>query len=71
VLKGKVKWFGEKKAYGFITLEDGRDAFVYYDAIEGEGFRTLIEGEDVEVEVEESEKGLKATKVVRLGTGKV
>ncbi len=64
--KGRVKWFNENRGYGFITQEDGRDVFVHFSAIEGEGFKTLSEGEEVQFEVIESEKGLQAAKVVKL-----
>ena len=60
---GKVKWFNNSKGYGFITTEDGRDAFVHYSDIAGEGFRTLEEGDDVEFELAEGPKGSKALNV--------
>lgn len=63
--KGKVKWFNENKGYGFITREDGPDVFVHFTAIQGEGFRTLAEGEEVEFEVTEGEKGPQANNVMR------
>ena len=63
---GKVKWFNDAKGYGFITHEDGRDVFVHYSAIEGEGFRTLIQGQDVEYEAEDGPKGLHASMVRKL-----
>lgn len=62
-LKGKVKWFNESKGFGFIEQDDGKDVFVHYSAIEGAGFRTLAEGDEVEFEVVESPKGLQASKV--------
>jgi CspA family cold shock protein len=62
-LKGKVKWFNESKGFGFIEQDDGKDVFVHYSAIEGAGFRTLTEGEEVEFEVVEGPKGLQASKV--------
>ncbi len=64
--KGKVKWFNEKKGYGFIEQENGDDVFVHFSAIEGEGFKTLREGQEVEFEVTNGPKGLQATKVVRV-----
>ena len=64
--KGKVKWFNENKGYGFITREDGPDVFVHFTAIQGEGFRTLAEGEVVEFEVTEGEKGPQAANVMKL-----
>ena len=60
---GKVKWFNNSKGYGFITCEEGGDAFVHYGDIAGEGFRTLKEGESVEFDVQNSEKGMKAVNV--------
>jgi len=62
-LKGKVKWFNESKGFGFIEQDNGKDVFVHYSAIEGAGFRTLVEGDEVEFEVVESPKGLQASKV--------
>ena len=65
--KGQVKWFDQKKGYGFITREDGDDLFVHYSAIEAQGFKTLNEGDEVEFEITQGKKGLQATnvKVVR------
>ena len=61
---GKVKWFNDQKGYGFITPEDGgKDLFVHHTDIQAEGFRTLSEGQAVEFEIAESEKGPKATQV--------
>lgn len=65
-LTGTVKWFSDAKGFGFIQREDGGDLFVHHSAIEGAGFRTLMEGEKVEFEVLDEPKGLKALKVVRL-----
>jgi CspA family cold shock protein len=66
-IKGKVKWFNENKGYGFIQQEsDGRDVFVHYSDIEGEGFRTLSEGELVEYEAAEGPKGLHARQVRKI-----
>jgi len=62
-LKGKVKWFNESKGFGFIEQEGGNDVFVHYSAIEGDGFKTLVEGDEVEFEVVDSPKGLQASKV--------
>jgi CspA family cold shock protein len=60
---GKVKWFNETKGFGFVTMDDGTDAFVHYSDIQGEGFKTLVEGEEVEFEVTEGPKGPKAVNV--------
>jgi CspA family cold shock protein len=61
--KGNVKWFNDQKGYGFITQENGTDVFVHFSAIEGEGFRTLYEGQVVEFEVTEGPKGPQASNV--------
>jgi len=61
--KGKVKWFNEKKGYGFIESAEHGDVFVHYSAIEQSGYRSLADGEDVTFEVEQGEKGLQAIKV--------
>jgi len=61
--RGQVKWFSEKKGYGFITREDGDDIFIHFSAIHGEGFKTLHEGDEVEFEISQGEKGLQATNV--------
>ncbi len=63
--RGTVKWFNDSKGYGFITQTEGDDVFVHFSAIEGEGFRTLSEGQEVEFELRESEKGLQAAIVIR------
>ena len=60
---GKVKWFNSAKGFGFIEREDGDDVFVHYTAIDGSGFKTLAEGDQVEFEVEEGPKGLHAANV--------
>ena len=62
---GIVKWFKDQKGFGFIASEDNRDVFVHYSVIEGSGYKTLTDGETVEYEAEESDKGLKATRVKR------
>lgn len=64
--KGKVKWFNNSKGYGFISLESGGDVFVHHTAIQGEGYRTLNEGQEVEFEVVDGPKGKQATNVVKL-----
>ncbi|HHT9144242.1 MAG: cold-shock protein [Candidatus Brocadiaceae bacterium] len=63
---GTVKWFNDKKGFGFISQDNGDDVFVHQTSIEGEGFRTLAEGDKVEFEVMKDQKGYKATKVVKL-----
>jgi CspA family cold shock protein len=63
---GKVKWFNDAKGYGFITREDGPDVFVHHSAIEGAGFRTLAEDQEVEFEVIQGPKGAQAQNVVKL-----
>jgi cold shock protein len=63
---GKVKWFNDAKGYGFITHPDGRDVFVHYSSIEGDGFRTLNPGQEVEYEWVEGPKGLHASMVRKL-----
>ncbi|MBI5969296.1 MAG: cold-shock protein [Deltaproteobacteria bacterium] len=61
--EGQVKWFNEKKGYGFIQQDGGKDLFVHFTAIQGEGFRTLTEGQRVRFEIEETDKGPKAKNV--------
>lgn len=63
--KGTVKWFNERKGYGFISLENGEDVFVHHSSITGSGFKTLNEGEVVEFEVAPGRKGQQAVNVVR------
>ena len=63
MLEGKVKWFNEKKGYGFIEKEEGDDIFVHYSAIQDSGFKTLQEGQRVTFDIEESRKGLAAANV--------
>ncbi|AWB66787.1 cold-shock protein [Saccharobesus litoralis] len=60
---GRVKWFNEKKGFGFLEREDGNDVFVHFRAIIGEGFKTLAEGQAVEFEVEQGQKGPQAANV--------
>ena len=63
---GRVKWFNNTKGYGFIGQEGGADVFVHYSAINGEGYKTLQEGDLVEFEVTQGQKGPQAEKVVKL-----
>ena len=66
-MKGKVKWFSDQKGYGFIAKDDGSgDVFVHFSSIGGDGFKSLAEGEPVEVEVVESDKGPKAANVTKI-----
>jgi CspA family cold shock protein len=62
--RGRVKWFNERRGFGFIERDDGDDLFVHYSAIQMEGFKTLEEGQEVEFDIVEGEKGLQATNVV-------
>ena len=64
--KGKVKWFNDQKGYGFIQQENGPDVFVHHTAIVGDGFKTLAEGQAVEFEITQGEKGPRAANVVKL-----
>ena len=64
--RGTVKWFSNQKGYGFITPENGKDVFVHHTAIQGEGFKTLNEGEAVEFEITKGPKGEQAVNVVRV-----
>lgn len=61
--QGTVKWFNEEKGFGFIAVEGGNDVFVHFTAIEKEGFKTLKEGEKVEFEIENGDRGPQASKV--------
>jgi cold shock protein len=63
--KGTVKWFNAEKGFGFISREDGSDVFVHFSAITMDGFKTLEEGQEVQFEVVEGEKGPQATNVER------
>jgi cold shock protein len=64
--KGRVKWFNDKKGYGFIETENGKDVFVHHTSIEGMGFKSLNEGQSVSFEVEQGAKGPQAVKVKKL-----
>ena len=63
---GTVKWFSDQKGFGFITGDDGQDAFCHFSAIQSEGFKTLRDGQKVQFEVTKGEKGLRAANVVPL-----
>jgi CspA family cold shock protein len=64
--EGTIKWFNEKKGYGFIQQDDGPDIFVHYSSIAGEGFKTLAEGQRVKFDIEEGAKGPKAVNVEKI-----
>ena len=64
--KGTVKWFNDQKGFGFIASETGSDIFVHHTAIQGEGYKSLAEGQEVQFEVENGPKGEKAVNVVKL-----
>ncbi len=66
IMTGTVKWFNADKGYGFIEREDGDDVFVHFSAIQSEGFKTLDEGQSVEFDIVEGDRGLQAEKVVRV-----
>jgi len=62
---GTVKWFNETKGFGFITSEESGDVFVHYSSISGNGFKSLVEGDEVSFDIEKGPKGLKAINVVK------
>ena len=62
--EGTVKWFNPRKGYGFIATSDGRDVFVHYSSVSGDGYKTLVEGDAVTFEIVEGEKGQSAQNVV-------
>lgn len=64
--EGRIKWFNEAKGYGFIQQDNGPDVFVHYSAIKGEGFKTLSEGQRVQFDIEEGERGKKAKNVIKI-----
>ena len=63
---GRVKWFNDQKGYGFITTDSGEDVFIHYSAIEGVGFKSLDEGQEVEFEIVQGPKGYQAENVVKI-----
>ncbi len=65
-MQGKVKWFNPEKGYGFIEVEEGKDVFVHYSEIQEEGFKNLEEGQEVEFEIVEGNRGPQAANVVKL-----
>ena len=64
--RGTVKWFSNQKGYGFIASESGKDVFVHHSAIQGDGYKSLDEGQEVEFEIQQGSKGEQATNVVKL-----
>jgi len=64
-MKGTVKWFNDAKGYGFITQSGGDDVFVHFSAIISDDFRTLAEGDEVEFDLQQTDRGLQAAKVIR------
>jgi CspA family cold shock protein len=65
-MTGTVKWFNSEKGYGFVTTEDGADIFVHFTAIQGDGFKTLDEGQKVEFDVVEGDRGPQAANIAKL-----
>ncbi len=64
--KGQVKWFNDSKGFGFIEQGTGEDIFVHFSTIEGEGYKSLIDGQEVEFDFIDTPKGLQTTKVIKL-----
>lgn len=67
-LRGVVKWFNDAKGFGFIEHKSGKDVFVHYSVIQSEGFKTLKDGETVDYELQEGDKGLNAARVYRIAS---
>ena len=70
-MTGRVKWFNNDKGFGFIEYKDGEDIFVHYSAILSEGYKTLVEGQEVQFELVRTDKGLQANNVVEIKTALV
>ncbi len=64
-MKGTVKWFDAEKGFGFITVEGGKDVFVHYSSIQQDGFKALVEGDEVEFETKDSDRGIQAVNVTK------
>ena len=66
MVKGTVKWFNDQKGYGFVTPENGKDVFVHHSAIQGDGYKSLAEGQAIEFEITTGPKGEQAQNVVKI-----
>ncbi len=64
-MKGVVKWFDAEKGFGFITVEDGKEVFVHFSSIQQDGYKSLVEGDEVQFEIVESDRGSQATNVTK------